>query len=124
MTIRPKKRKKVCPCCGRKLWLRDYYKDKYGNVSSYCKECVKAKKRAEYATGRKKPDGIRMDLSTGRVYEKDGSTKRIFWSKQMCDDLKRLFPTTKNDDLAQYLGVSVRTMIRKARKLGIEKDKD
>ena len=124
MSIRKKRRKKVCPCCGRKLWLRDFYKDRNGHVSTYCKECVKAKKRAEYAAGRKKPDGIRMDLSTGRVYEKNGLSKRIFWSKQMCDDLKRLFPTTKNEDLAQYLGVSVSTMIRKARKLGIEKDKD
>ena len=54
MSARIKKRKKVCPCCGRKLWLKDYYRDKYGIVSSYCKECVKAKKRAEYAAGKKK----------------------------------------------------------------------
>ena len=31
MSIRKKRRKKVCPCCGRKLWLRDYYKDRNGN---------------------------------------------------------------------------------------------
>lgn len=124
MSARIKKRKKVCPCCGRELWLKDYYRDKYGIVSSYCKECVKAKKRAEYAAGKKKPDGIRMDFSTGRVYEKRGCSKRIFWSKQMCDDLRRLYPTTKNDELAGMFGVSVRTMIRKARELGVEKDKD
>lgn len=124
MSIRKKRRKKVCPCCGRKLWLRDFYKDRSGNISTYCKECVKAKKRAEYAAGRKKQDGIRMDFATGRVYEKNGLSKRIFWNKQMCDDLRRLFPVTKNDDLAEYLGVSVRTMIRKARELGVEKDRD
>lgn len=40
----------------------------------------------------------------------------------MTDDLKRLFATTKNEDLAEIIGVSPRTLIRKARQLGLTKD--
>lgn len=40
----------------------------------------------------------------------------------MLDDLKRLYATTKNEDLVDILGVSQRTVIRKARELGLQKD--
>lgn len=40
----------------------------------------------------------------------------------MIDDLRRLFPKTKNEDLAEYIGVSQRTLVRKARELRLEKD--
>ena len=59
-----------------------------------------------------------------RVVEHDGYSVRIFWSRQMLDDLRRLFPTSKNQDLAEYLGVSPRTVVRKAREMGLEKDQD
>ena len=49
---------------------------------------------------------------------------RVHWSQQMLCDLRRWFPTTKNNELADILGVSVRTMIRKARQLGLRKDSD
>lgn len=70
----------------------------------------------------KKPDGIFYDSNTGRTYEHIGYVKRIFWSAKMLDDLRRMYPTTLNEELAGYLGVSIRTLIRKARQLGIEKD--
>lgn len=38
--------------------------------------------------------------------------------------LKRHFPNTRNDEVAELIGVSPRTMIRKARELGLEKDPD
>ena len=41
----------------------------------------------------------------------------------MLDYLKQNFATTMNEELAGCLGVSTRTMIRKARELGLEKDK-
>ena len=96
-----KKRKKVCPCCGQKLWLRDFYRNSDGSLSSWCKECQKKNKRNWYQKTRKVPDGIRHDL---------------------LDDLKRLYATTKNEDLVDILGVSHRTVIRKARELGLQKD--
>lgn len=40
----------------------------------------------------------------------------------MLDDLRRMFPDTLNEELAGFLGVSQRTMIRKARELGLQKD--
>jgi hypothetical protein len=40
----------------------------------------------------------------------------------MLDYLRKHFPTTLNEELAGCLGVSQRTMIRKARELGLEKD--
>lgn len=70
----------------------------------------------------RKKDGVFMDLRTGKMYEHRGYARRIFWNRQMLDDLKRMFPTTLNDELAGVLGVSLRTMIRKARELGLEKD--
>lgn len=77
-----------------------------------------------YAKNRKKPDGIFLDRETGRVYEHRGYSKRIYWSRQMVDDLKAMYPTTLNEDMAHIVGVSVRTMIRKARALGLRKDAD
>ena len=40
----------------------------------------------------------------------------------MLDYLRKHYPTTLNEELAGCLGVSQRTMIRKARELGLEKD--
>lgn len=40
----------------------------------------------------------------------------------MISELKRYFPTTKNKELAELIGVSERTIVRKARELGLEKD--
>lgn len=116
-----KKRKKVCPCCGRKLWLRDFYRNSDSSVSSWCKDCTKQNKRDWYQKNHKVPDGIRHD-SSGRLIEHNGLSRKIYWNKRMLDDLKRLYATTKNEDLADILGVSMRTVIRKARELGLQKD--
>lgn len=118
-----KRRKKVCPHCGRKLWLKDFYIiRKTGGYSSWCKDCQKQSKRDWYDQNHRVPDGIKMDLKTGRLMEHQGLARRIFWNRRMIDDLRRLYPTTKNMDLVDILGVSQRTLIRKARELGLHKD--
>ncbi len=122
MSERPKKRKNVCPHCGRKLWLKDFYHYSNGTRSSWCKECQKQNKRDWYNKTRKVPDGIRIDPVTGRKIEHRGLARRIFWDRRMLDDLKRMYATTKNEDLVDIIGVSLRTLIRKARELGLEKD--
>jgi hypothetical protein len=71
---------------------------------------------------KKKPEGVFYDPETRRLYEHRGYGRSIHWSQQMLDDLRRLYPTTLNDVLAGFLGVSPRTMIRKARSLGLQKD--
>lgn len=70
----------------------------------------------------KKKEGLFYDAKTGRTMEHRGYATRIYWSTAMLDYLRRHFPTTKNDELAGCLGVSHRTMIRKARELGLQKD--
>lgn len=71
---------------------------------------------------KKVPDGKRFHPSYGRIMVHQGYATRIAWSKDMLDYLKQHFATTLNEDLAGCLGVSQRTMIRKARELGLEKD--
>lgn len=68
--------------------------------------------------------GPRYYPDTGRVEEAPNGSRRISWSRQMVDDLLRLFPKTLNKEIAEYLGISLRTMIRKARELGLQKDPD
>ena len=60
----------------------------------------------------------------GRIVVHHGCSVRIFWSKDMLDYLKQNYATTLNEELAGCLGVSQRTLIRKARELGLEKDND
>lgn len=63
----------------------------------------------------RKPDGVFYDAKQGRLMEHQGYAKRIYWSKDMIDLLMREYPTTFNEEMAGMLGVSHRTMIRKAR---------
>ena len=70
----------------------------------------------------RKKDCIYRDPKTGRTMKHEGYAVSIHWSKQMLDDMRRLFPTTLNQELAEYLGVSPRTLTRKARQMGLEKD--
>ena len=58
----------------------------------------------------------------GRIVVHHGYSVRIHWNKDMLDYLRQHYATTLNDELAGCLGVSPRTMIRKARELGLEKD--
>ena len=45
----------------------------------------------------------------------------IVWTDEQIKLLRSFFPTMFNRHLAKWLGVSVRTLIRKARELGLEK---
>ena len=58
-----------------------------------------------------------------RIVTRDHYATRIFWNRDMLDLLKQNFHNTLNEELAGMLGVSVRTMIRKARELGLAKNK-
>lgn len=116
-------RKKICPVCGRKLWLRDFYKCTSG-YSSHCKECTRNEKKEEYARNRKVPDGRFFHKGKERIVEHIGYSTRIFWTGNMLSLLKRHFPTTRNEEVAELIGVSPRTVVRKARELGLVKDPD
>lgn len=60
------KRKRVCPHCGRKLWMREFYPLKNGGRSSWCHECVLVYKREQYRKHRKVADGTFMHRTLGR----------------------------------------------------------
>ncbi len=49
-------------------------------------------------------------------------TAGIEWTPGMLATLKDKFPVTFNKVLAEELGVSLRTLVRKARELGVEKE--
>lgn len=88
---------------------------------SQCKECIKAKRRARYTLKHK--DGFYHD-EIGRPVEYRHGYKRFDWTPQMLSDLNRLYPTTKNEELASIFMMSAKTVARKARSLGIQKDRN
>jgi len=58
----------------------------------------------------------------GRLYVHNGHGGRlIYWSKQMLDDFRRLFPVTSSEELRGIFGMSGTTITRKARELGLRK---
>ena len=69
-----------------------------------------------------KPQGIFYDPKRQRAMEHKGAGTRIYWSPQMISELRRWYPTKLNAEVAELLGLSVRTIIRKARELGLVKD--
>lgn len=115
---------KICGHCGKEKPASEYYihhtGEYEGRLFRCCKECERAQKRDYYR--RLHPDGLRYDMTRGRVMRKKDGVVTILWSGSMLAELRRLFPVTKNEEIAGVLGVSVRTMIRKARELGLKKD--
>ncbi len=69
-----------------------------------------------------KPSRTFFHPTMGRLVTRCRYATSIFWSEQMLSYLRKNFATTLNEELAEWLGVSTRTMIRKARELGLSKD--
>lgn len=89
-----------------------------GNRKPRCKCCHKSYKNS---IRRKREDGVQ--LQNGRFVVCNKQSTSILWTGNMLSDLKRHYATTKNKELADLLGVSMRTVNRKAKELGLEKDK-
>ena len=108
----------ICCICGQDLPEESFYPSEFrGNRKARCKECHKERKRRL----NKLNEGI-VQRGTRLVIRKDGIS-RIYWSGNMISELKRYYPTTKNAELADYFGVSLRTINRKAAELGLTKSK-
>ena len=88
-----------------------------GGRKPRCKACHKAKHYGRYPKG----EIVRVG---GRLVIQQGGLGKIYWTGNMLSDLKRHFPTTGNIELAELLGVSRRTLSRKATELGLTKDKE
>ena len=108
----------ICCICGQDLPEESFYPSEFrGNRKARCKECHKERKRRL----NKLNEGV-VQRGTRLVIRKDGIS-RIYWSGNMVSELKRYYPTTKNAELADYFGVSQRTINRKAAELGLTKSK-
>ena len=97
------------------------------NNKSRCRECWREYDNACHKIKSKKrtPGVPFIDHSNGKLYiPAEGRGRKIYWNSTMLHDLKAYFSDTPNDELAGILGVSKRTMIRKARELGLEKSKE
>ena len=107
----------ICCRCKRDLPPESFYKsDKYR-----CKECHRKYKRESYD---KKHPQIYMS-GDGKVKKRSlRGHPYIFWNGNMLSDLKRYYPNTSNRDMVELLGVSERTIVRKARELGLEKSEE
>lgn len=71
-----------------------------------------------YKLGLKKDVIFRSDLTHNTI----GSGTSIHWTNSMIATLKNEFAITTNDDLALILGVSKRSVCRKAKELGLKKN--
>ena len=108
----------ICCICHKDLPEEAFYPSELRKCRKpRCKECHKARKRKL----NKLNDGI-VPMGNRLIIRKDGIS-RIYWSGNMISELKRHFPTTKNTELADYFGVSPRTINRKAAELGLIKSK-
>lgn len=73
---------------------------------------------------KKVKDGVFLHPKLGRMVNHQGYSTAIHWSPAMLDYLKRNYARTLNDELAEWLGVSTRTMKRKADELGLKKNRE
>ena len=106
-----------CCICGQDLPKEAFYPSEFRRRKVRCKECHKARKKRL----NKLSEGI-VQKGNHLIIRKDGIS-RIYWSGNMISELKRYYPTTKNSELADYFGVSQRTINRKAAELGLSKSK-
>ena len=105
-----------CSMCGRMLEDDAFYQsDKYR-----CKECHRKQKKASYD---KYHPQVYMGKE-GRLLKRSSGHPIIFWNGNMLSDLKRYYPNTSNSELAEMFGISERTIIRKARELGLVKSEE
>ena len=63
------------------------------------------------------------ELYLGEIKPKKRKARtKIEWSPSMLYYLRVNFPSSFNKDIAKHLGISLRSVIRKARELGVEKE--
>lgn len=59
----------------------------------------------------------------GRIYEAGKAGAHLYWSQTMLDMLRRYYATTSNKEMGDMLGMSSRTVCRKAKEMGLEKSR-
>ena len=115
---------KRCPGCNRALPLDAYYKNKRTGTGTYCKDCAR-ERQLQYKESKKKKGVFRSERD-GRIRVRDGRSgcPKLFWDGNMISILRRYYPNTNNHEVADMIGVSSYTLTKKARELGIAKDRE
>lgn len=60
----------------------------------------------------------------GRTMVRKGASLGYYWSPAMITYLRRNYATTKNEDLCEWLGMGEQAVRKKAKELGLTKDKE
>lgn len=114
--------KKICNKCKRALPLTEYYTSAHGWNYVVCKDCCRKYGREQYARKHKSPYKYYYDPKKGCMVDNTGYRPKTYWSKDMLDILKKYYPVTPTQEVADMIGVHKRTLQRKAKELGITKD--
>lgn len=86
-----------------------------------CRECRNARQREGYR--RRHPENTWMN-TRGQWVKREGRWPSVLWTGNMLSLLKRHFPTTRNRELAELIGVGLWVLKKKAKELGLKKDKE
>lgn len=109
----------ICKICNRDLPEEFFYPSEFrGNRKPRCKGCHKAMKKSRATL---KGDIVKVGE---RLYVSKRGFYGIFWTPNMISILKRHYPNSPNSEVCEMLGVSERTLVRKARELGLEKSEE
>lgn len=109
---------KTCRVCGQTKPKEDFVEGR--KVCLSCFSEYGRQQRRRRAPDR--PDGVRYSKAAQCIVEYRNGYQRKYWSPSMLSFLRRLYPTTKNQELASLFGISLRTLNRKAAELELKKD--
>lgn len=108
----------ICYYCKRDLPESEFCKPKTKiRIRHKCKDCHKEKLTKRRIT----KDGIIS--KDGMLYQRNGTGLSIVWTNRMIELLQLHYPITKNEELPDLFGISERAIRRKAKELGLKKDK-
>lgn len=111
---------KKCSKCGEVKDRSEFYYSPKRGYSSWCRKCKTTYERQH----RRKPDGLVFDSRFKRASDKNGKAISIHWDGNMLSIIRKYYPISNTSEVAEMLGVSVASVQRKVRKLGLKKDRE
>ena len=122
----PKEGHLRCVHCGQEKPIEEFCRDSsratgYKNI---CSECSRKYHRELYNIRRKSKRGVFYDQNTGRLMDYRTSRIKIFWTGEMLSILRKYYPNSSNDEVSEMIVVCNRTLVKKARELGLCKSKE
>lgn len=111
---------KTCRLCGCTKPKEEFLEGR-----RICLSCSSAYRKQLYRERHPdRSDGVRYSKEAQQLVEYRNGYQRKYWNPQMIADFRKLYPVTRNEELASLFGVSCRTINRKAEELGLRKDID